>query len=98
MVVGGGSVQAVQVPCWTDRTLIGLGDLMYLVGDGGALRWRLFWAEFIGDVRTVWPQGLAEIEAQSRQLGGLSICWSQMTALAGMDVQILDGEFVGFQD
>ncbi|WP_433220285.1 hypothetical protein ACQP00_17540 [Dactylosporangium sp. CS-047395] len=94
----GGAVQALRVPCWVDQALIGLGDLMHLVGDGGALRWRLFWVDFIGDVRAVWQQGHEKIEAQSRQSEGLSISWSQMTALAGTDAQILDGEFVGFQD
>jgi hypothetical protein len=61
VVVGGGSVQAVRVPCRVDRTLIGLGDLMYVVGDGGALRWRLFWVDFVGDVRVVWPQGHEDV-------------------------------------
>jgi hypothetical protein len=69
----GGAVPAVRVPCWVgNQVRIGLGDLMHRVGDGGALRWRLFSVDFIGDVRAVWPQGHEEVEAQSRQSGA---CW-----------------------
>jgi hypothetical protein len=95
----GEAVQSVRVPCWADgQVLIGLGDLMHVVGDGGALRWRMFWVDFNGDVRAVWPQEHEEIEAQSRQPGGVPITWSQLTALAATDAQILDGAFVGLDD
>ncbi|MEU6074445.1 hypothetical protein [Micromonospora sp. NPDC047074] len=68
--------------------------------DGGeALHWRLFEAEFNGDVRAVWPKsGTLAVEQQSREPGGLRLSWEIMAALAGSGVQIIDGDFVGFDD
>ncbi|MEV0730124.1 hypothetical protein [Polymorphospora sp. NPDC050346] len=91
-------MHAVRMPCWVDGTLIGLGEVMRCLGDRGPLHWRLFWAEFNGDVRAVWPQGTLAVEDQSREPAGVRLSWAEMVALADTDVQVIDGDFVGFDD
>ncbi|MET7751077.1 hypothetical protein [Micromonospora sp. NPDC005367] len=93
------AVDAVRMPCWVDGTLIGLAEVMGSVSGGESLHWRLFEAEFNGDIRAVWPQSTTlAVEGRSREPGGLSLSWSVMAALAASEVQIIDGDFVGFDD
>lgn len=85
-----------RVPSWDAGGLLGLADLLPLIEAGDQFDWRVVWVSFGGDVRGIWPAGHEDVEAHSRRAGGMQVTWSELLRLAAADVQVIDGEFVGY--
>jgi hypothetical protein len=84
-----------------DRTSAGilavdLGDILRVVGHRGAqLRWSVHDLEATGDVATVWPAGMLDLEAMTARADGLTLGWDEVCRLAASISQTINCSVLG---
>lgn len=93
----GTDLTALRIPPQTPGRLgFDLAEVLAAVGVHANLHWVVRDAWFNGDVTAVWPEGLG-VEERTRAIEGVALSWSEMTTLARVCHQVIDGEFSGYR-
>ena len=75
-----------------------LAAIMESLGDRSGLRWRLYRGWFDGAVPTIRGESALALEERTREPGGVDMTWAEIRRLAAACQQIIDGDFVGYDD
>jgi hypothetical protein len=74
---------------------VDLRDMLAAVSSvGGDCRWTLARFEARGDVTSVWPKGMLDLERAAASAGGVQLEWVELVRLSEQIVQTIDCKLV----
>jgi hypothetical protein len=74
---------------------VDLRDILAAVSSvGGECRWTLTTLEARGDVASIWPKGMLDLERAATSAGGVQLEWGELVQLSEQIVQTIDCKLV----